>query len=320
MSFQWPLALVGLMAVPLVAAAYILGERRRAAYAGRLTNPALLPNLVAARPGPRRHLPFAVLLAALTAMIVGVARPHATVSVRREEATVMLAIDASLSMQATDVKPSRLAAARAAALAFVERVPKRYRIGLVSFNGRPFVILPPTEDRQLAARALEAIRPGQGTALGDAVKLAVKTGQRRVAGEGASPPVAVLVISDGAQKSGRTTPQAAAQLARAQHVPVYAVVLGTASGVVEVKLTGGYKQQIRVPPSLETLRDVVQTSGGELFTATDDSRLRHVYERLASQLGRRRQSREVTNLFAGGSAALLLAGGALGMLWFRRVP
>jgi Ca-activated chloride channel family protein len=261
-----------------------------------------------------------VLLVALAAMIVGVARPHATVSVPREEATVLIAIDASLSMQAKDVKPSRLAAARAAAAAFIARVPKKFRVGLVSFSARPFVSLPPTQDRSLAARAIASIRSGEGTALGDAVRLAVQVARRQRTGDGSVPPAAVLVISDGGQTSGRRTPEAAGEFARSRRVPVYGIVLGTPNGTVEVALTGGYKEQIRVPPRPDILQQVAQRSGGELFTATNDSRLREIYQRLASRLGHRRQPREVTDLFAGGSAALLLAGGALAALWFRRVP
>ncbi len=320
MSFESPFALVALLAVPLLLAAYVRYERRRMTGAARFTNPGLLPNLVDARPGWRRHLPLAVFLAALAAMIVGVARPHATVSVPREEATVMIAIDASLSMRATDVKPSRLAVASAAVKAFVAKIPEKFRVGLVSFSAGPYVILPPTHDRELAARALASIRSGEGTALGDAVRLAVGVGKRQRAGDGSVPPASVLVISDGAQTSGRTTPQAAAQLARSRRVPVYAIVLGTPNGVVEVTLTGGFKEQIRVPPRADILQQVAQTSGGRFFTATDDSGLRQIYEQLASRLGHRRQSREISDLFAGGSAALLLVGGALSALWFRRIP
>jgi Ca-activated chloride channel homolog len=319
LSFSSPWVLVALLAVPLLVLAYVWYERRRTTDAARFTNPALLPNLVDARPRWRRHLPLAVLLVALTAMIVGVARPHATVSVPRETATVLIAIDASLSMQAQDVKPSRLAVAEGAAKAFIAKVPKKFRIGLVSFTGRPFVILPPTQDRTLAAQALSSIRSGDGTALGDAVKLSVDLARQQRA-DGRAVPAALLVISDGAQMSGRTTPQAAAQLAREHHVPVYAIVLGTADGVVNVPLAGGYKEQIRVPPNPDLLREVTQTSGGELFTATSDSRLREVYERLASRLGHKRQSRELTDVFAGGSGALMLVGGALSLLWFRRIP
>jgi len=320
MSFESPWVLFALVAVPLLVAAYVRHERRRTTAAARFTNPALLPNLVDARPGWRRHLPLALLFVALTAMIVGVARPQANVSVPREEATLMIAIDASLSMRATDVKPSRLIVAREAAKAFVPTVPKKFRIGLVSFSARPYVILPPTQDRELAARALASIRSGEGTALGDAVKLAVQVGRRQRAGDGSIPPASLLVISDGAQMGGRTTPQAAAAFARSKHVPVYAIVLGTPNGIVEVTLKGGFKEQIRVPPRVDILQQVARTSGGEVFTARDDSRLGQIHQRLASRLGHRRQSREITDVFAGGSAALLIVGGALSALWFRRVP
>ena len=124
MSFQSPLALIGLVLVPVIAGLYVLRERRRQSFATRLTAPALLPNLVAAAPGWRRHLPLAFFLVALAAMVVGVARPHASVSVQREEATVLIAIDSSLSMSSQDVRPSRLAAAKSAALAFVAGMPR----------------------------------------------------------------------------------------------------------------------------------------------------------------------------------------------------
>jgi hypothetical protein len=120
--------------------------------------------------------------------------------------------------------------------------------------------------------------------------------------------------------SGRATPQAAAAFARSRRVPVYAIVLGTQNGVVEVPLTGGFKEQIRVPPRADILEQVANTSGGEVFTATDDARLKQVYEHLASRLGHRKESREMTDVFAAGSAALLIVGGALSALWFRRVP
>ncbi|HEY6068842.1 MAG TPA: VWA domain-containing protein [Gaiellaceae bacterium] len=320
MSFEWPLALIGLASVPLLVALYVVRDRRRTAAAARLTSPGLLPNLVDASPGWRRHLPIAVLVAALTAMLVGVARPHATVSVKREEATVILVLDTSLSMRADDVKPTRLLAARGAARAFVEQMPKKFRVGLVGFAGRAYVALPPTNDRSLVPAALTSLRPGQGTSLGDAVALATQLGRRQRAADGVVPPISILVISDGAQKSGRTQPAAAAQSARSGGIPVYAVLLGTPNGVIQVPLANGYQAQIRVPPDAETLRTVTGITGGELFTAPTDARLRDVYEKLGSRLGRRTQVREVTDYFAGGSAALLFVGGALSALWFRRVP
>lgn len=320
MSFEWPLALIGLAFVPLLVALYVVRERRRTTAAARLTSPGLLPNLVDASPGWRRHLPIAVLVAALTAMLVGVARPHATVSVKREEATVILVIDTSLSMRADDVKPTRLLAARGVARAFVERMPKKFRVGIVGFAGRAYVALPPTDDRSLVPAALASLRPGQGTSLGDAVALATQLGRRQRAADGVVPPISILVISDGAQKSGRTQPAAAAQSARSFGIPVYAVLLGTPDGVVQVPLANGYQAQIRVPPDAETLRTVTGITGGELFTAPTDARLRDVYEKLGSRLGKRTEVREVTDYFAGGSAALLFFGGALSALWFRRVP
>jgi len=319
-TFQSPLALLGLLVVPLLVAAYVRHERGRGSYVARFANLALLPNLVDRAPGWRRHLPVAILLVALAAMVVGVARPHATVSVPREEATVILAIDVSRSMAAKDVEPSRLGAARAAANAFLRKVPEKFRVGVVSFASRAVVAVPPTADRSLVRAALAALRPGEGTALGDAIALSAQLGQRERRADGTRPPTAVLLISDGTRMGGRTTPQASSQRARSQRIPVYTVVLGTENGTVEQTLTGGFRQIVQVPPSPDTLRQVAQTTGGLFFTAKNDARLRDVYERLGSRIGHRRESREMTDVFAGGSAALLLAGGALSALWFRRVP
>jgi Ca-activated chloride channel family protein len=320
MTFQWPLALVALVAVPVVAALYVRRDRGRLSFARRFGNPALLPNLVVGPPRWRRHLPFAVLLAALAAMVVGVARPHATVSVPREEATVLLAIDVSRSMTATDVKPSRLGAARYAAEAFLRKVPKKFRVGVVAFGTRAFVALPPTEDRALAVRALRSLRPSEGTALGDAVSLAVRLAKRERLSDGTLPPTAVLLLSDGAQQGGHVKPASAAQQARAARIPVSTISLGTASGTVTVTLTGGYNAIVRVPPNPQALQALAQATGGQSFTVRNDARLREVYERLGSRLGKRNENRELTDVFAGGSALLLLAGGALSVGWFRRVP
>jgi Ca-activated chloride channel family protein len=319
-SFHSPFVLVALAVIPLIVALYIYRERNRTSFAARFGNPALLPNVVDRAPGRRRHLPLAVLLAALAAMIVGVARPHATVTVKREEATVVLAMDVSRSMTAPDVTPTRLEAARAAASAFLGKVPTKFRVGVVSFASRAVLAVPPTDDRSLVEAGLRALRPGEGTALGDAVALATQVGRRQRSSDGVVPPTAVLLISDGARMGGRTAPIVAARRARALHVPVYTVLVGTPNGVVERPLPGGLREIIRVPPSPATLRQVAKTSGGEFFTATTDTRLKEVYEQLGSRLGHRKRDREITDVFAGGSAALLLAGAALSALWFRRVP
>jgi Ca-activated chloride channel family protein len=319
MSFQWPYALALLALVPLVVAGYVLWQRRRERFASRFANPLLLPNVVDRTPGRLRYLPFAIMVVALAAMIVGVARPRAVVSVPREEATVVMAIDTSRSMTATDVQPSRLEAARRAADAFMAKVPEKFRIGIVAFGSRAVVALPPTDNRPVAQQALQALRPGEGTALGDAVVIAARLGEKQRSADGNRPPTAVLVISDGANQGGRTTPEAAIRRAKQLHVPVYAVLVGTPDGVVEHQLTGGFTERIRVPPDAKTLQTLAQGTGGKFFTATNDVRLKEVYENLGSQLGTKRKSREITDLFAAGGAGLLLTGAALSMLWFRRV-
>jgi Ca-activated chloride channel family protein len=318
MSFQWPLALLLLALVPAAAVGWAVWQRRRERYASRFANPLLLANVVDRAPGRLRYLPLAILVVALAAMIVGVARPHAIVSVPREEATVVLALDTSRSMTANDVRPTRLGAARTAAQAFVDKVPSKFRIGVVAFGSRAVVALPPTQDRLLAHQALHALRPGEGTALGDAVGLGVQLGQKQRRADGSLPPTAVLVISDGANQGGRTTPANAIKKARSLQVPVYAVLVGTPDGVVTHTLPGGFQEQIRVPPDAKTLQQIAGETGGRFFTARDDAGLREIYERLGSRLGKKRESREVTDVFAAGSAGLLLAGSALSLLWFRR--
>lgn len=319
MSFQSPLWLLGLLVVPLLVALYIVRERRRGAYQARFASLALLPNVIDHSPGIRRHLPVVVLLVALATMVVGVARPHATVSVKREEATVMLAIDVSNSMRANDVPPTRLAAARAAVDAFVAKVPKRFQVGLISIGSRATVSLPPTTDRALLDDALASLHASGGTALGDAVVLSTRVVQRQRSADGKVAPAALLVISDGKLDGGRTSLDAAAKQAKAAHLPVYALALGTPNGVIRQKLTGGYTATIQVPASPDSLKQLAQATGGRFFTAADDSRLGDVYQRLGSRLGHRSVSRELTDVFAAAAVLLLLLGGGLSALWFKRV-
>ena len=320
MSFTWPLALVGLLLVPLLVAAWVLWERRRRRSQATFGNPDLLPNVIDRAPGRLRILPLALLLAALAAMIVGVARPHAIVSVPREEATVVLAVDVSRSMTATDVEPTRLDAARAAARDFLARVPKKFRVGVVSFATRAAVGVPPTADRSLVEAALDSLTPGEGTAIGDAVALSLRVGQPRGETTEPPPPRAIVLLSDGARDGGRIEPAAAARQAREQGVPVYAVLLGTPEGTVEETLTGGYRRIIRVPPSPETLQQISEATGGELFTARDSEGLSRVYEDLGSRLGSRDERREITDVFAGVAGIFLLVAGCVSAFLFRSMP
>jgi len=318
-SFESPYWLLALVVIPVLIGAYIRREHRREQDASAWATPALIPNLVDRAPGIRRHLPIAILLVALAAMIFGVARPHATVTVKREQATVLLAMDTSRSMAATDVPPTRLRAAQTAANRFVDQIPKKYRVGVVSFATIAQIAVPPTEDRTLVHQAINALHTGDGTAIGDAVLLAATLGKRQRS-DGVVPPSAVLLISDGSRDGGRITPQAAANRARKLHVPVYTILLGTPLGVVKHAIPGGYTEIIRVPPSAQTLQQIARSSGGEFFTASNDTRLNAVYDQLRSRLGHKKETREMTDAFAAGSLLLLLAAGGLSALWFKRVP
>jgi Ca-activated chloride channel family protein len=319
MTFSSPWSLLWLLVIPALVALYVVHLRRRRHYAERWASPGLIPNLVDRFPGRRRYIPITILFAALAALIVGVARPHATVTEPREEATVMLAIDTSRSMGATDVNPSRLAAAQNAANRLADIVPKKFRIGIVSFSSRAQLALAPTTDRTLVRSAIGSLHPTEGTAIGDAVLLSARLGLKQRASDGSTPPTTVLLISDGARDGGQTAPRVAAQRARAMHVPVYTVLVGTPNGVVQHDLPGGYREIIRVPPSPATLQLIANTAGGLFFRAATNEQLREVYENLGSRLGHKRESREITDLFAGGAAVLLLIGAGLSAFWFRRV-
>jgi Ca-activated chloride channel family protein len=317
--FDWPLALAALAVLPVLVALYIDRDKRRVASQAGFGNPDLLPNVVDRAPGRLRYLPPLVMLVALVFMIVGVARPHATVSVPREEATIVLAMDVSRSMKATDVQPTRLDAARVAAKTFLDQVPEKFRVGVVSFATRAAVAVPPTEDRALVATALDTLKPGEGTAIGDAVALSLRVGRPKQA-DAQIPPRAIVVISDGARDGGRVDPQEAAQQAKRRGVPVYTVLVGTPTGAVEERLPGGLRRIIQVPISPETLQQVATMSGGQFFAAPDADELSRVYEELGSRLGTKKQDREITDVFAALAAAFLLVGATTSAFLFQRVP
>lgn len=308
MRFDWPIALAALAVLPILVAVYIDRDRRRVASQAEFGNPDLIPNVVDRSPGRLRYLPPLTLLVALVFLIVGVARPHATVNVKREEATIILAIDVSRSMKANDVEPTRLDAARVAAKTFLDEVPDKFQVGVVSFATRAVVGVAPTADRSLVVSALDTMKPGEGTAIGDAVALSLLVGRPK--GENVqAPPRSIVVISDGAQDGGQIQPDEAVAQAKKLGVPVYTVLVGTEAGVVEETVTGGYRRIIRVPANPETLQQVAAGTGGEFFAAPDADGLQKVYDELGSRLGTRKQDREITDLFGALAAALLLVGG-----------
>lgn len=318
MSFQDPAALAALSAIPLLGWLWRVHDRRRRAGARAFTSLGLLPNLVDRAPGRLRLVAPTLFLAALAALVLGFARPHANITVPRREATVVVALDLSRSMQARDVPPSRMIAARRAATAFVERLPGTYSVAVVGFATRAYVAVPPTRDRALVEQSLANLTPGDGTAIGDAVVLSARLGQRQRSIDGVVPPESVLLISDGAPDGGRTTVKAAVKRARALHVPVSTVLIGTDRGVITRRLTGGYTAQIRVPPSPGTLELIARGTGGEFFRARSASALEAVYTHLATRIGHSTENREVTDLFAIGALVLILAGSVFSLLHFRR--
>jgi Ca-activated chloride channel homolog len=320
MRFDWPLALLALLAVPLAVAGYLVLERRRQRQATVFAAPALHPNLVGRRPGRLRHIAPALAIVALAALAIGLARPHAMLSVPQEQATVVLALDTSRSMVANDVPPSRLAVAQRAVRGFIDELPEDYRVGMVSFAQSAQTVLPATANRQAAQAALRNLRTGDGTALGEGIARAIQVAQRVPAEKGKKPPASILVLSDGAQTQGILTPQRAAATARKLRIPVYTVAFGTANGVVEVVDDNGFTQRVTVPPDPPTLRQVARATGGRFYAAPDAAQLEAVYEELGSRIGSVREEREITAAFAAGGAVLLLAAGAVSALLFGRLP
>ena len=311
MSFATPWLLLGLVLVPLLVLAYGLTERRRRRAAAAFAAPLTAASVVPRRPGWRRHVPLALAGIAMAALIVALARPQVSVAVPAEQASIVLTMDHSGSMQATDVAPSRLVAAREAGEAFLARVPAKVRVGGVVFDHRTQAVQSPTTDRAALREALrDAMKPSGGTATGAALaaSLAMLKAQQGAGAKRA--PGAIVLLSDGESTSGRD-PLAVADDARAAGVPVYTVALGTPGGT----LADGEP----VPPDTASLRAIAERSGGEAFTAQDATGLSAVYERLGSQVAMKEERREITGAFAGGAIALLLAGGGLSLRWFRRL-
>jgi Ca-activated chloride channel homolog len=319
-TFVWPLMLLTLLLVPLAVVGYVLIQRRRVKYAARFTNLNLLANVVDRSPGWRRHLPPAFALAALSALLVCLARPQTTEAIPRKRTTVVLAIDVSGSMAATDVSPTRLAAAREAAKTFLDQLPKGVRVGVVSFSSIAQVVTPATDNRNLVVAALDSLRPGGGTAIGDAIQRSVAVGKAaRGAAGGKRRPFSILLLSDGANSTG-LPPLQGASLARKAKAPVYTIALGTPNGVVRQVDEFGQVRTIPVPPDPDTLRRVAEQTSGRFFGAPSEQDLKAVYERLSARVGFIEVRHEVSYAFAGAAAALLLAAGTLSALWFGRIP
>jgi Ca-activated chloride channel family protein len=317
LTFASPSVLLALLAIPAIVLLYVLAQRRRRRYVVRFTAVPVLAGVVAAgRVSPwRRHVPAALLLAALAALLVALAKPQTTVAVPVEKATVMLVTDASGSMRADDVSPSRLAAAQQAGRDFLSRVPKELQVGAVAFSDVPQSVSPPSTNREDVRALIDGLIADGGTAAGDALQSALDSLQDAGVGGENRPPAAIILLSDGATTTG-ADPVEVAREAGNRKIPIYTVALGTPDGTVP----GGFGGSIPVPPDPETLREISEVSGGQAYTADDADQLSAVYENLGSRLGTKQVEREVTAAFAGGGLVLLLGAAFAGLKTAGRLP
>jgi Ca-activated chloride channel homolog len=357
MSFQNPLLLVALAAVPAAIALWWLAARRRMRYTVRFTNVDVLAAVTRGREWRRWVAPAAFLLA-LATLCVAVARPHVHTLVSSDRATVVLVLDVSGSMGANDVKPTRLIAAEKAVHLFLDNVPKRVKVGLVLFAAEAEVATPPTTDHTLVGQAVDDAGQFQGlggTAIGDAIATAVRVG---LASVGIAQPggnalqaqrslasvtkpsqglVSILFLSDGRQNRGLLQPLAGAARARVAGIPIYTIALGLNGGTqltLPGNLNGGAPQIITpnspfsgggsfrraLRPDPATLKAIANATGGQFFRARDASAVESAYSRLGSSLGRQPGTVEVTGDFLGGAALLLVLAGIVSALWGRRIP
>jgi Ca-activated chloride channel family protein len=318
MIFQQPLLLLGLLAIPLLALLYVLAQRRRRRYTLRFTNLALLGAVAPSQPRLRRHIPPAVFLVGATALVTGLAQPILNLEVQRNNATVMLVIDVSGSMQATDVQPTRLEAAQAAARILIGELPAGDKVGLVSFSGRAQLEAAPTDNRDTVLAALSGLQPRGATAMGEAIRLAVAQlgGQDRTASNARTsktPPTMIVLLTDGVSNAG-VDPLTAAREAAAAGIPVQTIGIGQRNASVQIRgqEVGGVDEQ--------TLQTIAATTGGKYYYAEAAAQLQQVYSSLGSQFGWQFLRLDITlPVLVVGVVALLVAG-ALSLGWLRVLP
>jgi Ca-activated chloride channel family protein len=306
-----------LFLVLLLAGGYVALQRFRKRYVARFSNVELLGTVAPRRPGWRRHLTFALFLIAASVLSVGAAKPAGTVRVPRDNATVMLAIDVSLSMKATDVLPTRLKAAQTAGKTFVGLLPPRINLGLVDFARLGSVLVSPTLNRDQVKRSIDQLQLASYTAIGEGIFAslnAIKTFTAATTPKGSkAPPGRIVLLSDGENTTGRSV-ASAVNAARAAHIEVSTIAFGTQDGTVtQDGLT------VRVPANIGQLRGIAQATGGSFHTAASEQELRSVYKNIGSQIGYTDEYRDISYYFLVIGLFVLLVAGGTAMLWGGRL-
>lgn len=318
MTFLAARWLLALGAVAALAAVYVALQFRRRDYAVRFTNLDLLDTVAPRRPGWRRHLPAAALVLSLVSLVVALARPARATDVPRERASIVVAIDTSLSMMAEDVAPNRLDAAKVAANSFVDLLPDRINVGLVSFNRSATVLVSPTTDHEAVKRAITALQLDQGTAIGEAIYAGIDAIESVPPGldSGEAAPGRIVLMSDGETTAGRPD-DLAATAARERDIPVSTIAFGTADGSIVVP---GEDRRISVPVNEDALRRIADDTAGSFFTAATTEELTAVYADIGSSVGYETAQREIGGWFVGGGVVALFVAAGLSLLWFSRLP
>ncbi len=315
MSFLAAHRLWFLLAVAALAACYVVLQFRRRRYAVRFTNLALLESVAPRRPGWRRHLPAAAFLLMLGSLVIAFARPTGLVNVPRERATVVVAIDTSISMMADDVEPTRHVAAKEAAERFVDRLPDQYNVGLVAFSGSAQVLVSPTTAHHDVRRAIQRLSLGPRTAIGEAIFASLDSMAALPDGPGGEPPPArIVLLSDGETTAGRSNEEAS-EAARTAGVPVSTIAFGTDEGTVTVG-----DRSVRVPANRPALRAIADDTNGSFFEASSGDELRDVYEDIGSSVGYTKERREIGSRFVGAALLLAALAAAGSLLWSSRLP
>jgi Ca-activated chloride channel family protein len=317
-SFAAPLVLLGLVALPALAALYAREQQRRARAMSAFVSTSLLASVAPRRPGWRRHAPYVLLGIGLVALIGAAARPQHRVLQPVKGATVMLVSDTSASMTSADVKPSRLVAAKRAATSFLRRVGPSTQVGSIAFARHVLLLQSPTTDHALTRAAVASIKPGGGgTAMGNALTAALQAISTAPKVAGRRAPGSVILISDGAANIGVSPVTVAAQ-AKHRHVRIFTVSVGTAHGVAEIPHRGG-SVRTPVPVDPTELGQVAADSGGRAYRAGDAATVSSIYSRLAKALGHRHVEQSLTGFFAGAGLVLVALGAGLSLLWFARL-